>query len=158
TIRVWDFATGKELRRIKCYARDISLGPDGRTLAAAAGEVLLWDLTTGKQLRRIARAGSQGATGVRLSPDGKTLAVVEDLRHVVLYDAATGKRRLRLARPDWVFVTAAFSPDGKRLVTGGGGYKEPGPSFKGYTVELKLWDVAGGKELRSFPGHAWAVA
>jgi WD40 repeat protein len=41
--------------------------------------------------------------------------------------------------------SVTFSPDGKTLVSGGA---------KG---ELKLWDTATGKEVRSFTGHAQSI-
>ena len=43
----------------------------------------------------------------------------------------------------------AFSPDGKRLASGGGERDKPG--------ELKLWDVATGKESAALRGHAGEV-
>ncbi|MBP1682169.1 MAG: hypothetical protein H6Q35_2508 [Proteobacteria bacterium] len=43
-------------------------------------------------------------------------------------------------------VSGAFSPDGKTVVSGG------------YDYTLKLWDVASGRELRSFVGHQGSVS
>jgi WD40 repeat protein len=147
TIRVWDFASGKEVRRIKCNASGISLGPNGRTLAIASGVVFLWDITTGKELRQL---GKGDIRGVRFSPDGKILAVSEYSEGIILYDARTGKEQRRVKGREWPPDTAAFSPDGKFLVTAGGGHKKDWPTRPYYTCELKLWDVASGKEVRFF--------
>jgi WD40 repeat protein len=154
TIRVWDFATGKEIRRISCDAPGISLAPDDRTLATAGEDVLIWDVETGKRLGGIGpkrSPGSRGFNSVRFSPDGKTLAVV-DHPTVILCDARTGKERQRLKRNEvfWVWFSIAFSPDSKWLITGGSGYRQPHPINKDFVVELKLWDVGTGKEERSF--------
>jgi WD40 repeat protein len=50
----------------------------------------------------------------------------------------------------------AFSPDGKYALTAGGSYK-PGAGEKGEGCELRLWDLATGKEVRQFPGHTQRV-
>ncbi|NQT12025.1 MAG: protein kinase, partial [Planctomycetes bacterium] len=47
----------------------------------------------------------------------------------------------------------AFSPDGRRVVSGGGHFGKPG--------ELKVWDVESGEEMLSLEGHTnlvWDVA
>ena len=76
---------------------------------------------------------------VSLSPDGKTLAIgrgphggVDRDRVIHLYDIATGEVRLtRSGHNGWV-CGLAFSPDGKRLATGG------------WDSTALVWDVAAG--------------
>jgi WD40 repeat protein len=158
TIRVWHLVGGKERRRMKCWAYEISLGPDDHTLAAAAGDVLLWDVRTGKELRRIKRKGENpSVTGVRFAPDGKTLAVTEGHQELYLYDPATGKERPLPGRGERVLGAAAFSPDGKRLVTARSGHKQPGSIPRDSPIDLVLWDVATGKRLASVPGHGGTI-
>src|SRR5262249_42633874 len=115
TLRVWDFASGKELRRMKCWSPGISLSSDGRTLAAAAGAVLLWDIETGEQRRQLGKPEGQGIRGVRFAPDGKTLAVLDGVWKVSLWDVATATERLRLGGLQRPVGTMAFSPDGQVL-------------------------------------------
>jgi WD40 repeat protein len=155
TIRVLDFATGKVLGHIKCNASGISLAPDGRTLAAASGEVHLWDLPTGKLLRRVNKnrfRWGHGATDVRFSPDGKILAVVDGGHDLLLFDARMEKERRRFTDRESMRGWIVFSPDSKWLVTAGGGNKQPGPLWRGFIVELNLWEVTSGRLLRSFQG------
>jgi WD40 repeat protein len=159
TIRVWDFASGKELRRMKCSAaaawEDISLSPDGKTLAAAAWDVLLWDIQTGKRLRQLGNAEAPGVRKVRFSPDGKMLAVLGGAHDVSLWDVSRATEVLRLKGFQRGVDSMTFSPDGKILATGGGGYEEPIQHGKNFLSELKLWDVASGKMLHSCVGHTF---
>jgi hypothetical protein len=62
---------------------------------------------------------------------------------VIVGEVAGGKLRI-LGRGKYDHETAAFTPDGKHLLTwGSGGNSEEGAAI--------LWDVAGGKQVRRFP-------
>jgi RNA polymerase sigma factor (sigma-70 family) len=74
-----------------------------------------------------------------LSPDGKTLATA-GRSTIVLWDAATGKERSRIASPA-VVRSLTFTPDGKSLASGAD------------DNTIRLWDGATGKEQRKFEGH-----
>ena len=67
-------------------------------------------------------AGSAPAR-VAFSPDGKALAVgsAEALK---LFDPATGKELSALAGHAWPIRSLAYSPDGKLLISGAGGYRD----------------------------------
>jgi len=100
---------------------------------------------------------------VAISPDGKTLASAG--RHLVeLWDidqnatkpraALTDPKRPSLFQPvpthDGFVWAVAFSPDGKTLATGAGGVWSPTPGggkkMGKVEGEVRLWDVATGKE------------
>lgn len=79
TLRIWDVATGRELRSIKAHegrALSLSLSGDGTRLATGGedGIVRIWDATMGKPMREL-RVRSGEAEGVSLSRDGLRLAV-----------------------------------------------------------------------------------
>ena len=85
-IRLWDPATGRELRRFvghEAAVLSLALTADGRTLASGGsdGTVRLWDLADGKERQRF--AGSRGqVAAVALAPDGSWLAESHELRRI----------------------------------------------------------------------------
>src|SRR5262249_59220116 len=80
TIRLWDPATGKELREQPGH-RDgvqfVAFSPDGRRLATATSDrtVRLWNTTTGEEVQRI--NGPDGELRPRgFSADDRSLATI----------------------------------------------------------------------------------
>ena len=106
-------------------------------------------MTTGKVLRSIAGASSP----VAFSPDGRLALSGSNDNTLRLWDLALGKQ-LRSFTGNWNSVSSvAFSPDGRFALSGTCDEKDPGdhPCVRG---SMKLWDLAAGKELRSFSEHA----
>jgi WD40 repeat protein len=128
--------------------------PDGQLLAAGRHrEVTLLDVASGDVLGKLGgQAG--GVTALAFSRDGRHLAVASGMAATAgelrLYSLAPGG--LPSASPDLVvpahkdlILNLAFSPDGKLLAT------------CGYDRLIKLWDVAGGREVRTLRDHSDAV-
>src|SRR5262249_32284513 len=84
-IRVWQVATGKELRQMQGHRGQperLALSPDAKTLASVSSNALgaddtirFWDFATGKELRRIPIA-PRSVWSVTFSPDSKSLVSV----------------------------------------------------------------------------------
>jgi hypothetical protein len=77
TLRIWDPATGQELRRLKGHMNgvwSVAFSADGR-LASAGGDntVKLWDPTTGQELRTL-KGHTEMVHSVAFSGDGTRLA------------------------------------------------------------------------------------
>jgi WD40 repeat protein len=152
TVRLWDAATGKELRTFgapKQIAVSVAFAPDGAMLAIGCwcGPVTLWETATGKRLREL--PGSPGGfSAIAFAPDGKTLAVGGSCADLVrLWDLATGKevRQFSTGQPPLASTndsdtSVAFSPDGKVLAAAHGS-------------AVRLWRVADGQLLHQLEGH-----
>jgi WD40 repeat protein len=55
-------------------------------------------------------------------------------------------------------LAVAFTPDGKRLLSGGGGSTTDFGAFgESCDRSIRLWDVGTGRVLRTFDGHKWRV-
>ena len=139
------------------------LSADGRILAAPlldSSAVRFWDLTTGSELTSLTFAESDyvaGDNAIGLSPDGRLLAVVstkydtgrslQTREQVTIWDVSSKKKLQTLkvseTQPSLIpghvppVPTVTFSPDGLWL------------GVRSNSV-LKLWDLATGKEVKSF--------
>ena len=91
---------------------------------------------------------TEGTRGMNmaLSPDGKTAAVNLTNGSILLCNALTGEVKSVLAgHQKWTWLT--FSPDSRQLASGG--------SQDG---QVRLWDVAAGRQIVQLPGHNTQVS
>src|SRR5262249_10162937 len=150
SLRLWDVATGKEIRQFAGHhtpVDQLAFSADGKALFSRGRYqgILRWDLATGQEQRWFDSDGP-----CEPSPDGKIVATCARSEGPVrLWDAATGKQLHLLAKHGWTGLSGrteaprrplAFSPDGKLLATA-----DENPA-------VRLWDVASGKEVREFRG------
>jgi WD40 repeat protein/serine/threonine protein kinase len=158
-VMVWDASDGRVHFEISDDGRDSSAGPyqvvafspDGRHLLTGQleGAVQIWDAGTGRAVGTLATHDRE-IRGLVFSRDGRLASATGDGK-VKLWDATRlgekQKPRLTLlGRVPGPSVNVAFSPDGRRLATGG----------EGYTV--KIWDVEkGGEPLTTLRGHSKEV-
>jgi RNA polymerase sigma factor (sigma-70 family) len=132
--RLWDVASGKELRRLaggRGGLRSLAFSPDGKTLAGGGdsdGRLRLWDVATGQE-RRVFPADGTRIRSVAFTPDGRTVAAAG--QSIRLYDPATGRERLHIDRQA---VGLHFAADGKALTAAVGGV-------------IGRWDAATGKPV-----------
>ena len=78
TIKLWDAATGKEIRTLKGHKNwvlALAFSPDGKTLASGSYDrtARLWDVATGKELG-VLEGHKAAVRAVGFRPDGKALA------------------------------------------------------------------------------------
>lgn len=163
--RIWDETTGKLIleRKHPDGVQFATFSPDGtRILTVVTGNVddghlpnvkaaaFVWDARTGRMIGNsmgIDNPGDAARTRwnarVGFSSDSQRAFVVI-LGEAVVCDLGTGKMLARTRTdPDDHFGTvraAAFSPDGKQLVTGGGEFNQG---------SITIWNAASGKLLRA---------
>jgi WD40 repeat protein len=146
-IKLWDVASGKELRTITDPTRNadewapsaISISSDGNTLFAGTrgGDILRWDLRDGKELSPLRGHIGGLVTGVFPTKDGRSLVSVSWDQLVIRWDLATGKSAVG-GEGYASRVLVARSPDGRSIATAS------------HPDHLEFWDAKTGKRLRAF--------
>jgi WD40 repeat protein len=147
-VRLVDFRLRREETRYEKLAERVTCAaftPDGRTAALGCEprEVRLIDLANGS--RRHALPIDHDITCLTFSPDGKKVAA-GTYEAAWVWDAAEGKLLYRTDAHDRAFVrAAAFTPDGKTLITAG------------HDGLVKLCDAETGKGRATLRGHEGEV-
>jgi WD40 repeat protein len=117
-LHLWDTANGTELQSIPLELGldpTVAFSSDSKMVAVTAHkDIILCDV--GKDKPRIYPQPDY-VTGAAFAPDGKLLAVFGWAKTVSLIDSATGKETRKLTGHDKAILTAAFSADGKSIVT-----------------------------------------
>jgi WD40 repeat protein len=155
-VQVWDVRTYQvlatfEVPRGQGQVEVAALNKDGKQLAVTFGsdQVKVWDWASGKEVVSFRHATlNHGGPGLAFNSDLGTLAV-RDYQEIDLWDVATGKRRLTLSEHLGEVGCLTFSGDGRTLLAASTLYH--GRRFK-CQGNVKLWDVATGKERATFPG------
>jgi WD40 repeat protein len=152
-VRIWDATKGKEITLLRGHESHLTaaaFNPAGSQVVTASADktARLWDAETGAELARlvhddgvsIAAFSSDGARVVTVSGDAtyETAAghMVFDRWQARIWDSGSGAELARLPHGTEI-ASAAFSPDGTRLVTAS-------------DAAAQVWDVHTGLKLASF--------
>ena len=155
TVKFWNAETGAELRTIKHVAtslRALAVSPDGRFLVSGGldDRIRFWDFKTGKFVKDIKIEGF--CWFIVFSEDGRYLATGGN-PDVQLIESAKGKIVAKLK--GYIFdpmntanndtFSAAFTPNGKFLITGGA------------DGIVRFWEMPSGNIAKQFEKQGAAI-
>jgi hypothetical protein len=159
-VRLWDAATGKEIRHLKGpnnLVSKLAYSPDGKLLVTQSRDSALriWDPQTGATVRQI--NSSTAVASSALAPDGKLLAAMvgKELR---VWEVATGNEvcRSKITTPPGYSpgVLAGFTPDSREIVCNV--FREGARFivFRDAQTGKEKREIAAGPETR----YAWTAA
>ncbi len=144
-LRLWDFATGQEIRRIEglmAPAFSIAFTPDGKEALTGGldGQIILWNLENGTETRRF--TGSEGVVwSLAVSPDGRTALTGADDFLLHWWDLETGEKLHSFVGHEESISGIAFSLDRRRAASA---------DTTGIIFE---WDLEKKEEIRHFAAH-----
>jgi WD40 repeat protein/tetratricopeptide (TPR) repeat protein len=143
--RVWEGDSGRLHGPVLYHPSPIDeavFSPEGRRLLTRdrEGEVRLWETDTGRLQTVLGKPGWRP----RFSPDGRCLFTDTAEGQGQLWDTATGQP-LSPPLPHGRWADAAFTPDGRRLLTAGAN-------------DARVWDARNGRPLTPPLLHAYELA
>jgi WD40 repeat protein len=161
SLEIYDPDKRQSLLAISTPAGYLDWSPDGRLLATANelawGEVKVWDADTGAQRFALPVAGPKLPAGavhvlshfrspLAFSRDGKLLAAATENAQrfsgaITLWDMETGREVATLRDHADEVAAVAFTPDGRRLVSGS------------MDMTLKVWDLEWARPVFTLQGH-----
>lgn len=150
TVRLWDAATGDEIRRFeghRDFVRTANISPDGKRVFTVSGwhNGRLWNVASREELLPDDPVAQRRfGVGQSFSPDGRSM-LAWGFSSLALWDVSTRRLRHELRGHGGDVYSAAFSLDGKSTLTG---------SVDG---TARIWDAETGRQVRVLPEGADAV-
>jgi WD40 repeat protein len=149
TIKVWNLATGQEIRTLTGHSSFINylvISPDGQTLASASADktIKIWNLATGKEIRTLT-GHSNYVNYLAISPDGQTLVSSSADKTIKVWNLATGQEIRTLTGYSKYIDYFVISSDWQTIATGSA------------DKIIKIWNLSTGKEIHTLIGHSNTV-
>lgn len=142
SVKLWDVATGKQIRELGNLSRrmrEVAISADGQlALAHSSSGVTIWQNDSGQRVGHF-DVDEHEVKSFAVSPDGSRLllklADISDWSKggFQVFGIRDGKRLFQVQHS--YPRGAAFGPDGKTLATASG-------------TDLRIWDIDTGRELR----------
>lgn len=145
TIRLWDVASGRELRALVGHTnwiKSLALSRSGEVLASGSNDhtAKLWNVSSGRELFTLS-GHSNSVEVLAFSPDDRWLASGSDDTTIKIWDLTTGRGVQTLKGHIAAITALAFSPDGKTLVSGSA------------DNTIKFWNTLVWNETRTLNKH-----
>jgi WD40 repeat protein len=154
SIRMWNVENGKDYRLFQGHTRPVITvaWPNGAEVLSAGEDLTVrrWHVETGKEFRSFAGWAHRCAA---FSADGRYVLSGSPYDGMIrLYDLNTGREVRRLKGHASFVWSVAFSPDGRRAVSGSGEMKEDKGKWQPVDCTVRVWDLETGREVRRFEG------
>jgi WD40 repeat protein len=149
SVRLWELATGKEVRRFEGHfrsVRSVNFSINGR-YALSGGEdrtVRLLEISTLREIGRF-EDDSGYIYFACFSPDGRYTLWGGDGKVIRLWEIRTGREIRRFEGESHSVESVCFSPDGMHVLCGS------------WDNTPRLWDVETGNIIRRLEGHSDSV-
>src|SRR5208337_855419 len=147
----------RELRGSRFSRRGVLKGFGiGAVVTATGGSIVSSAITPGEFIWRklhdqsVRTFTAHMVHSVAISPDGRTALLGSWDKTLKLWDIASGREIRSFTGHTSSVHSVVISPDGRYALSSGGASSGFGELTSG---ELKLWDIASGREIRSFSGH-----
>ncbi len=163
TARLWEVPTGNVLAHLHGHAgpvRGAAFSPDGmRVVTAGDTTARVWTTGAVAELARLIRGHTKGLTALSFSPDGTKLLTASVDETARVFDSATGRELLVLGtgRELGEVRHAAFSADGKWVVTASQTTAATVDRKKVNESAVHVWDAATGAERCQFRDHKFGA-
>ena len=159
-VTVWDVSKREQTYSFKGHVGSIhavTFAPDGQAVVSASedGNTRVWNLRQDRASQLFV-FDEQPVFSVAYAPDGSHIAIGTGNKSVAPYEfesrpnsldgivkvweASSGKLVTSFNATAWRVLALAYTPDGKRLVTGG------------YDSQVRVWDAQTGKKLMEMKG------
>ncbi|HUY33298.1 MAG TPA: hypothetical protein VMV69_11005 [Pirellulales bacterium] len=150
-----------------CWGPVVALSRNNAIFVCGYAQLDRFDLTTGQLTKNhIVQPTNSVIHTADFSPDNEFLATGSQQESFPDIGQSMGDRMVRLwnvgngqlvrefkGHREFVYAVA-FTPDGKRLLSGGGGNTNDWGAFgESCDRSIRLWDVGTGQVLRTFDGH-----
>ncbi|HEY3206113.1 MAG TPA: hypothetical protein VGJ58_04095 [Gaiellaceae bacterium] len=125
TARIWEVASGRLLQTLKHphAVKSAAFSADGALLVTVVDDAAkdrvarVFDVRTGRLVQRLVQPEHERVTSARFAPSGDLVVTGSGHDAARVWNARTGKLRLKLVGHDSAVLDAAFSPTGDRIVT-----------------------------------------
>ncbi len=179
TLKLWDLATGKEVRTLTGHTgrvNSVAVSRDGRFALSGSSDrsVRLWDLATGSELKSFKHGDDVGY--VAFFPNGKTALAASRDEYIKQWDLASGSAiSIRghhlpvVLAPNALTALATLGHEisiwvlaKNSILRTFGPYRPTALAYSpsgviaasaGDESNLTLWDLQTGKEIRTLKGH-----
>jgi WD40 repeat protein len=151
-VGLWDLRT-RQLKRLfsdGLGVASIAFSPDGKLLAWSgwSGHVRLVNPASGED---VADLEVPGVARIAFSPDGTLLAAATEAKTVRLFQVPSGEIVAELQGDLFRFHCVAFTPDGRRVLAGGGEWKPGG------ICQVNVWDLETRQQVLTLKSNDQAI-